>query len=125
MVGKVTFRGLTRDELGAFRVIPESGRTLIVPKNQTYDQVDGFWWRGSVPGEWFKIPDSSEAWIGKAPAPEKFDGTAHRGELHVFYRSNPLVHFVGLMKNGVKHPGWVPDAGQTRSPVSSPWGGGL
>lgn len=121
LAGKVTFHNLTREELDAFRVIPESGEKLIVPNNRTYDQVDGFWWRGASVGEWFKIPDSSEAWIGKAKDPVKFDGTAHRDGLQVFYRSNPLVHFVGMMRNGVKHPSWVRDAGQTKSPVPSPW----
>lgn len=121
LAGKVTFHNLTRRELDAFRVIPETGRELIVPNNQTYDQVDGFWWREAGAREWFKIPDSSEAWIGKAKAPIKFDGTAHRDGLQVFYRSNPLVHFVGMMRNGVKHPAWVRDAGSTKSPVPSPW----
>ena len=64
----------------------------------------------------FKIPDSGESWISKAKAPAEFDGTAHRGELHVLYRSNPLVYFVGMMRNRVKHPGWVRDAGQIRRP---------
>jgi hypothetical protein len=61
MAGKVTFQDLSRQELEVFRVIPESGEKLIVSKNQSYGQVDGFWWRGRNPGEWnskFRIPAS-------------------------------------------------------------------
>jgi hypothetical protein len=46
MAGKVTFQDLSRQELEVFRVIPESGEKLIVSKNQSYGQVDGFWWGG-------------------------------------------------------------------------------
>ena len=61
MAGKVAFQDLSRQELEVFRVIPESGGKLLVSKNQSYGQVDGFWWRGSKPGEWnskFRIPAS-------------------------------------------------------------------
>jgi len=120
--GKVTFQDLTDKELAAFRVIPESGKTLITPKNATYKQVDGLWWQGAKPDTWFKIPGSSEAWIGKAP--ERFDGVAREGELEIFYRSNALVKIAGFVKRSVSHPSWVRNEGVTSSPVSSPWGEG-
>jgi len=120
--GKVTFSNLSGDQLAALRVIPETGQALFQPKNQTYDQVDGFWWQGGKPDEWFKIPDFSEAWIGQAP--EEFDGIAHRNGLQVFYRSSPLVRLAGVIGNGVRHPDWVRNSGQTTSPVPSPWNHG-
>ncbi|MFT6179415.1 MAG: hypothetical protein ACJAQT_002603 [Akkermansiaceae bacterium] len=125
LAGKVTFQNLSQEELAAFRVIPESGTQLIAPENTSYNQVDGFWWRGGNPNEWFKIPDSSAAWIGNGEAPEDFDRIAHHDDLRVHYRSSALLQFVGTMKNGIKHPDWVRDAGQTKSPVPSPWAGEL
>lgn len=121
LAGKVTFQNLSQEELAAFRVIPETGTKLIAPKNTTYNQVDGFWWRGSKPNEWFKIPDSSAAWVGNGEAPADFDRIAHREDLRVHYRSSALLQFVGTMKNGMKEPGWVSDAGRTKCQVPSPW----
>ena len=117
--GQVTFEEVAGSQLEKIRVIPESGRELIMPSNQTYDQVDGLWVMGATPGEWFKIPDYSEAWVGKQP--EKFDGTAHLGSLKIYYRSSPVLRLVGAMKRGLKHPAWVPDSGVTKSLVASPW----
>jgi len=116
--GKVTFNGLASGPLFHIRIIPENGSTLEIPGMRSYDQVDGFWFRGSS-DEWFKIPDHSEAWVGNAP--EKYDGTAHRGGLMIYYRSSPLVGLVGAIRGGVKHPAWVKDADQTKSPVPSPF----
>ena len=116
--GKVTFAGLASSRLSQIRVIPENGSTLEIPGIRSYDQVDGFWFRG-LPDEWFKIPDHSEAWVGMAP--EKYDGSAHRGGLKIYYRSSPLVGLVGAIRGGVKHPAWVRDSGQTKSPVPSPF----
>lgn len=116
--GKVTFAGLASSQLFQIRIIPENGSTLAIPGIRSYDQVDGFWFGGS-PDKWFKIPDHSEAWIGIAP--EKYDGTAHRGSLKIYYRSSPLVRLAGAIRGGVKHPAWVRDSGQTKSPVPSPF----
>ena len=117
--GKVTFEGLTSSQLFQIRIIPEAGSELTMPGNHSYDQVDGLWVMGAKPNEWFKIPDYSEAWVGKAP--REFDGVAHLGALKIYYRSSPVLRFVGAMKKGLKHPAWVPDAGATKSPVPSPW----
>ncbi len=121
--GKLTFHGLSKDELADFRVIPEKGKKLIVPENKRYEQVDGFWWKGSKANEWFKIPGSSEAWVGKGEAPKRFEGKAHREGLKVHTRSNVLVKLVGALKKGSKRPSWVSDSGETKSPVPSPWAG--
>jgi len=121
LAGKVTFAKLSEKELSDFRVIPETGKTLLTPKNQSYEQVDGFWWKGMKGGEWFKIPGSSEVWVGKGEAPEGFEGTAHQGDLKIHYRSNGLVKVVGFLKQGVKRPSWVANQGRTQSPVPSPW----
>ncbi|MEN8773141.1 MAG: hypothetical protein ABF382_06295 [Akkermansiaceae bacterium] len=117
--GQVTFQGLTSSQLFEIRVIPESGSELIMPGNQSYDQVDGLWVMGAKPNEWFKIPDCSEAWVGKEP--DKFEGTAHLGTLKIYHRSSPILRFVGAMKQGIRHPSWVLDSGATKSPVPSPW----
>ena len=117
--GRVTFQGLTSSQLGKIRIIPEAGSELMIPMMQSYDQVDGLWVMGAKVNEWFKIPDYSEAWVGKSP--EKFDGTAHLGDLKIYYRSSPVLRLVGAMKKGLKHPAWVPDSGATKSPVPSPW----
>ncbi|HAE18352.1 MAG TPA: hypothetical protein DCG41_03960 [Verrucomicrobiales bacterium] len=117
--GRVTFRGLTKSQLSQIRVIPESGSCLIEPYNKSYDQVDGLWVMGTQGNEWFKIPDHSEAWVGEEPA--KFEGTAHLRSLKIYYRSSPILHFVGAMRNGLKNPGWVSDSGSTKSPLSAPW----
>ena len=117
--GRVTFRGLTKLQLSQIRVIPESGSCLIEPNNQSYDQVDGLWVMGTQGNEWFKIPDHSEAWVGEEPA--KFEGTAHLRSLKIYYRSSPILHFVGAMRNWLKNPGWVSDSGSTKSPLSAPW----
>lgn len=117
--GRVTFQGLTSAQLSRIRVIPESGSELIMPGNQRYDQVDGIWVMGAGPGEWFKIPNYSEAWVGKKP--DKFEGTAHLGALKIYHRSSPVLRLVGAMKQGIMHPSWLPDSGATKSPVPSPW----
>lgn len=117
--GRVTFQGLTSSQLGKIRIIPEAGSELMIPMMQSYDQVDGLWVMGAKVNEWFKIPDYSEAWVGKSP--EKFDGTAHLGDLKIYYRNSPVLRLVGAMKKGLKHPAWVPDSGATKSPVPSPW----
>ena len=117
--GQVTFQGLTSSQLSKIRVIPESGSELIMPGNRSYDQVDGLWVMGGKPNEWFKIPDYSEAWVGKEP--DKYEGTAHLGALKIYYRSSPVLRLVGAMKQGIRHPAWVPDSGATKSPVPSPW----
>ena len=117
--GRVTFQGLTDLQLSQIRVIPESGSLLIEPSNESYDQVDGLWVMGAQADKWFKIPDHSEAWVGKEPI--KFEGIAHLRFLKIYYRSSPILHFAGAMRNGLKNPGWVRDSGLTKSPVSSPW----
>ncbi len=119
--GRLTFSGLSEEELSAFRVIPEKGKALIQPENRHYPQVDGFWWKGAEKGEWFKIPGSSAAWIGKGEAPFKFTELVEQNGLQVHIRSNVLVKFVGAVGNGVRKPGWVKDEGETKSPVPSPW----
>jgi hypothetical protein len=48
--GQVTFEEVAGSQLEKIRVIPESGRELIMPSNQTYDQVDGLWVMGAKPG---------------------------------------------------------------------------
>jgi len=117
--GKVTFANLSEKELANFRVIPEKGGALIKPGNRSYEQVDGFWWSKGKKGEWFKIPDHSEAWIGQSP--EKYDGMAHRDGLMVYYRSGVVLKVVGALKSRDGRPEWVRDEGRTRSPVPSPW----
>lgn len=117
--GKVTFAGLSNQELSRFRIIPENGTTLTIPDTRSYDQVDGFWWQGSGKGEWFKIPDHSEAWVGEAP--EKHDGTAHRDHLKIYYRKSLLGGLARAIGGGLEHPDWVSDQGPTKSPVPSPW----
>lgn len=116
--GKVTFTGLSSQQLFQIRLIPESGSSLAMPGIQTYSQVDGFWFQGE-PDEWFKIPDRSEVWVGRAP--EKYDGTAHRGGLEIYYRSSFLTEVAGVIRRSKKHPAWVRDEGQTKSPVASPF----
>jgi hypothetical protein len=117
--GRVTFQGLTNSQLSQIRVIPEIGSCLIEPCNESYDQVDGLWVMGTQGDEWFKIPDHSEAWVGEEP--RDFEGTAHFRSLKIYYRSSPILHFVGAMRNGLKNPGWVSNSGSTRSPLPSPW----
>ncbi len=121
LAGTVTFAGLTVAELADFRVIPESGKGLITPENKSYDEVDGLWWKGAKVGTWFKIPGSSEAWVGDRP--EGFDGIAEHRDLGIYYRSNALVKLVGFVKKGVNHPNWVQNEGRTLSPIESPWFG--
>ena len=120
LAGKVTFSGMSAEELADFRVIPETGTTLFTPNNERYEQVDGFWWKGS-PEEWFKIPDSSEVWVGKGEVPPRFKGIAHRDGLKVHFRGSGLVKVVGFLRQGAKEPGWVTNGGKTQSPVASPW----
>lgn len=117
--GKVTFAGLSTEQLNRIRVIPEKGRILITPGNQLYAQVDGFWWKGEA-GEWFKIPDYSEAWVGKNP-PEEFVSLPEKEGLPVAVRNLGVPSWVRLAMGKVGEPGWYPDDGATRSPVSSPW----
>ena len=117
--GKVTFAGLTENQLSRIRVIPEGGRKLITPINQVYDQVDGFWWEGE-PKMWFKIPDYSEVWVGES-SPEEFTSLPERDGLLVAVRNLGIPSWVRLAMGKVGEPGWYPDAGTTRSPVSSPW----
>jgi hypothetical protein len=117
--GRVTLQGLTGSQLSQIRVIPESGSCLIEPSNKSYDQVDGLWVMGAQGNKWFKIPDHSEAWVGEAP--RKFEGTAHLLSLRIYYRSSPILHFVGAIRKGLKNPGWVSNSGSTRSPLPSPW----
>lgn len=115
--GKVTFAGLSETELDSIRVILEAGSTLFRPANTTYDQVDGFWWRGEEE-QWFKIPDLSEAWVGKAP--KKYDRDASRGDLKVFAKSGWLPGMLEALDFVSTGPAWVPDAGQTKSPIPRP-----
>jgi|GEM_PF-785650 hypothetical protein len=117
--GRVTFQGLTDFQLSQIRVIPESGSLLIEPSNESYDQVDGLWVMGAQSDKWFKIPDHSEAWVGKEPI--NFEGTAHLRFLKIYYRSSPILHFAGAMRKGLKNPGWVSNFGLTKSPVPAPW----
>lgn len=116
--GRVTFAGVDAALLNEIRVIPETGKHLKIPGNHSYDQVDGFWWKGDQT-RWFKIPDHGEAWVGRAPS--EFDGEASLGNVRVFYRSNRLLGFANAMLGGVREPGWVEDRGATRSPVEYPW----
>ena len=113
----MTFAGLTPAELASIRVIPESGKELFQPENKSYPQVDGFWWKGE-PARWFKIPDLSEAWVGEAPP--KYDGEAHRGGLRIYHASPGLLGMIDRLSGRALRPAWVPDAGQTRSPVERP-----
>ena len=121
LAGKVTFVDLSEKELADFRVIPETGTKLFTPKNASYEQVDGFWWKGNQEGKWFKIPDSSEAWVGKGEAPERFEGRAEAEGLALRYRSSSLVRVAGFLISGVGRPSWVVNGGRTQSPVPSPW----
>ncbi|YCM46065.1 hypothetical protein V2O64_08550 [Verrucomicrobiaceae bacterium 227] len=116
--GKVTFTGLSGEELSEIRVIPETGRKVFVPVNRRYEQVDGLWWQGDRE-RWLKIPDHGEVWVGAAP--KKFDGETKLGELKVYFRSHPFWAMANAMRGGVKEPGWVSDAGKTKSPVGWPW----
>lgn len=119
--GKLTFQGLCEEELAKFRVIPETGKDLIQPTNKTYLQVDGFWWKGRRTGEWFKIPGSGAAWIGKGDAPQKFTQAVEQDGLKIHTRSHLLVKLIGIFRDGVKRPNWVKNEGATRCPVPSPW----
>lgn len=118
LAGEVTFTGLSESELRQIRVIPETGTRVFVPENRRYDQVDGLWWSGDR-SRWLKIPDHGEVWIGGKP--ERFDGETKLGELIVFYRSLPFWAVANALRGGVSGPGWVPDAGRTKSPVGWPW----
>ena len=117
--GKVTFRGLEAAQLASIRVIPETGKSLFQPNNQTYDQVDGFWWSGEKEA-WFKIPDLSEAWVGRKP--EGFDRDVSRGDLKIHARTGSLLGVLGALRVKQTRPAWVLDAGATRSPVARPEG---
>jgi len=121
MTGAVTFRGLNSADLNDFRVIPESGRVSFTPRNQHYSKVDGFWWRGDRK-QWFKIPDHGEAWVLKAgqSPPQSSDGSVRKGELEIFWRSNPALRWVGMM-GGVPEPGFYPKAGRTNIGVPYPF----
>jgi len=118
LAGKVTFAGLTGEELAEIRVIPETGTEVFVPENRKYDQVDGLWWQGDRE-RWLKIPDHGEVWIGEAP--KEFDGETMLGESKLYYRSESFWALANAMRGGVKGPGWVADAGGTKSPVGWPW----
>ena len=117
--GRVTFAGLSIEQLSGIRVIPESGSPLLSAANQLYPQVDGFWWRGR-PEVWFKIPDFSEAWVGEDP-PAGFETLVAQGGLPVAIRNRSIPSWVRKAMGKVGEPGWYPDAGATRSPLSSPW----
>ena len=117
--GKLIIAGLSPEQLDRIRVIPESGGYLINPLNQTYPHVDGFWWKGRA-REWFKIPDYSEAWVGENP-PESFKRLPESDGFIVAVRNNAIPSWVRLAMGKVGEPGWCPDEGATRSPVSSPW----
>lgn len=116
--GKVTFQGVPQKLRSQIKIIPENGSALTIPENQVYDQVDGFWYQG-VGGQWFKIPDHSEAWVGEAPG--EYEGTADRDDLKIYYRGSTFGGLVGTLRGGVKGPAWVPDSGDTKSPVPSPF----
>ena len=115
--GRITFAGLADAELAALRVIPEKGKGLRRAVNGTDDQVDGLWWRGERE-LWFKIPDLSEVWVGRAP--ENFDGEAHRGPLKIYWRTRSMVEVLGRWSGRVVRPAWVPNEGRTKSPVERP-----
>lgn len=117
--GQVTFSGLTGRQLAGIRVIPEQGSRLFQPENVRYRQVDGFWWKGE-PDRWFKIPDFSEVWVGRRPS--RFDGEAHRGELRIYYSRPAVLGVMDRWSTRVLQPAWVPDAGESRSPVARPEG---
>ena len=116
--GKLTLTNLTDSQLANFHIIPETGKELMKARNITFTQVDGIWSDSSPADQWFKIPDFSQAWIGKAP--EKFDGVVEKYGLKIYYKTNPLIKLAGLKKNGVNGPSWVPNLGETRSPVARP-----
>ena len=118
LAGKVTFVGLTEEELSKIRVIPETGTAVFVPGNHRYDQVDGLWWMGDR-SRWLKIPDHGEVWVGGKP--ERFDGETSLGRATVYFRSQPLWALANAMRGGVKGPGWLPDGGRTKSPAGWPW----
>ena len=115
--GRVTFASLSPDELASIRVIPESGNHLFQPENKSYLQVDGFWWRGE-PDRWFKIPDLSEVWVGEVP--ENYDGESHLGSLRIYHATPSFLRMIDRESGRALRPVWVPDADQTKSPVSRP-----
>ena len=117
--GRVTFVGFSRQQLADFWVIPEDQGKGFTPRNESYDRVDGFWWRGE-PEAWFKIPDLSEARVGRDLA--AFDEDLSRGELQIASRTKAFFKVVDAL--GVKQgrPAWVPDDGRTRAPVRRPTG---
>ena len=117
--GRLVIAGLSSEQLKRIRVIPEAGGRLISPANQRYPQVDGFWWEGKRE-EWFKIPDYSEAWVGERP-PSGFRKLPENDGFQVAVRNIAIPAWVRLAMGKVGEPGWYPDAGATRSPVSSPW----
>lgn len=116
--GKLTLTDLTDTQLADLHIIPENGKVLMKARNTTFTQVDGIWSNSSPVDQWFKIPDFSQAWIGKAP--ERFDGVVERYDLKIYYKTNPLIKMAGFKKNGVNGPSWVPDQSETRSPVGRP-----
>ncbi len=121
LAGQLSFHGLSEAELANFRVIPERGKKLLRAENKTFEQVDGFWWKGSGPAEWFKIPGTSSAWVGKGEVPKKYTAKVERAGLTVHTRSNGLVKLVGALRKGVKRPGWVKNVGETKCPAAWPW----
>lgn len=67
--GKISFKGWDKNRLMHFAVIPESpdfylGK-VFTPKNQKYNNVDGFFWKNE-PEMWYKIPDDCHAIISLA-----------------------------------------------------------
>lgn len=115
--GRVTFSGLTPRQLADLWVIPEETGKGFTPRNESYDQVDGFWWRGE-PKAWFKIPDFSEARVGRNL--ERFDEKLSRGDLLIETRTNVFFSAVGVLGVTVGRPAWVPDEGDTKAPVRRP-----
>jgi len=58
--GSIKFNNCTPLSLNNIAVIPEecTNYTLTPPalNNHRYNEIDGFWWRRSPPGRWFKVP---------------------------------------------------------------------
>lgn len=122
LTGKVTFSGFTAAGLEDFRVIPESGKRVKVPKNERDPAVDGFWWRGDRT-RWFKIPDHAEAWVvadsGKKPS--GYGGSVERDGFSVFWKTLPGLGWANALRGGVSEPGFYPNAGKSRIGVSWPF----
>lgn len=122
LTGKLTFSGFTGAGLNEFRVIPETGTKVFVPKNGRYSAVDGFWWRGDRE-RWFKIPDHAEAWVvsGSGKNPNRFDGSVERDGFSVFWKTLPGLGWASALRGGVSEPGFYPNAGRSRIGVAWPF----